>query len=60
VLTDERQTLHAGRGQSKTSRVRTGTGTQALACLRNLAIGVLSRTGPATPLSAQYRPVASR
>jgi predicted transposase YbfD/YdcC len=28
------------------SQVRTGTGPQVMACLRNLAIGVLSRAGP--------------
>ena len=29
-----------------TSLVRTGTGPHTMACLRNLAIGVLSRAGP--------------
>ena len=28
------------------SQVRTGTGPQVMACLRNLAIGALSRAGP--------------
>ena len=28
------------------SQVRTGTGPQVMACLRNLVIGVLSRAGP--------------
>ena len=28
------------------SQLRTGTGPQVMACLRNLAIGVLSRAGP--------------
>jgi hypothetical protein len=35
-----------------TSQVRTGTGPQAMACLRNLAIGVLSRAGPVNLASA--------
>ena len=36
------------------SQVRTGTGPQVMACLRNLAIGVLSRAGP-TSLAAALR-----
>jgi predicted transposase YbfD/YdcC len=36
------------------SQVRTGTGPQVMACLRNLAIGVLSRAGP-TSLAADLR-----
>jgi hypothetical protein len=35
-----------------TSQVRTGAGPQAMACLRNLAIGVLSRAGPVNLASA--------
>jgi hypothetical protein len=34
------------------SQVRTGTGSQVMACLRNLAIGALSRTGPVNPAAA--------
>jgi predicted transposase YbfD/YdcC len=34
------------------SQVRTGTGPQAMACLRNLVIGVLSRAGPVNLASA--------
>jgi hypothetical protein len=34
------------------SQVRTGTGPQVMACLRNLAIGVLSRAGPVNPSAA--------
>jgi predicted transposase YbfD/YdcC len=37
------------------SQVRTGTGPQAMACLRNLAIGVLSRAGPVNLASALRR-----
>jgi predicted transposase YbfD/YdcC len=35
-----------------TSRVRTGTAPQVMACLRNLAIGVLSRAGPVNVAAA--------
>jgi predicted transposase YbfD/YdcC len=35
-----------------TSRVRTGTGPQVMACLRNRAIGVLSRDGPVNTAAA--------
>jgi hypothetical protein len=34
------------------SRLRTGTGPQVMACLRNLAIGALSRGGPVNPAAA--------
>jgi predicted transposase YbfD/YdcC len=34
------------------SRVRTGTGPQVMACLRNLAIGALSRDGPVNTAAA--------
>jgi predicted transposase YbfD/YdcC len=37
------------------SQVRTGTGPQVMACLRNLAIGVLSRAGPANLAAALRR-----
>jgi predicted transposase YbfD/YdcC len=37
------------------SQVRTGTGPQVMACLRNLAIGVLSRAGPVNLAAALRR-----
>ena len=37
------------------SRLRTGGGPQVMACLRNLAIGVLSRSGPVSLAAALRR-----
>jgi predicted transposase YbfD/YdcC len=37
------------------SQVRTGTGPQVMACLRNLAIGLLSRAGPVNLAAALRR-----
>jgi hypothetical protein len=37
------------------SQVRTGTAPQVMACLRNLAIGVLSRAGPVNLAAALRR-----
>jgi hypothetical protein len=37
------------------SKVRTGTGPQVMACLRNLIIGVLSRAGPVNLAAALRR-----
>jgi hypothetical protein len=37
------------------SRLRTGTGPQIMACLRNLAIGALSRAGPVNLAAALRR-----
>jgi hypothetical protein len=37
------------------SQVRTGTSAGVMACLRNLAIGVLCRAGPPTNLAAALR-----
>ena len=37
------------------SQVRAGTGPQVMACLRNLAIGVLSRAGPVNLAAALRR-----
>ena len=37
------------------SRLRTGNGPQIMACLRNLAIGVLSRAGPVNLAAALRR-----
>ena len=37
------------------SQLRTGTGPQVMACLRNLAIGVLSRAGPVNLAAALRR-----
>lgn len=45
------------------SQVRTGTSPHIMACLRNLAIGVLSRAGPSTsplPLPSRSRPCPTR
>ena len=48
------------------SQVRTGTGPQVMACLRNLVIGALSRAGPVNLAAAlrhrsrdPYRPLAT-
>jgi hypothetical protein len=37
------------------SQLRTGTGPQVMACLRNLAIGLLSRAGPVNLAAALRR-----